>query len=144
MKTIFRLSFLVAILAVILYSGCDPIEDTSSGDPRDKFVGEWQFIESGMLKSAKAQSYVVTIANDPGNSSQVLLKNFGNSGSQSIRAIGIVTSNNIVVNSQSMSNGWVVSGSGQTSNVTKTSMSWSYSITAGGDKENYTATATKL
>ena len=145
MKNTFLFFFLLAAFASVLYTGCEPAdEETPSGDDaRDPYIGVWQFAESSSFKSTDGQSYIVTISKDPGNSSQVILENFGNPGSQSISVTGIVTTNQIVVSSQSLGNGWVVEGVGKVSNVNKTSMAWTYSITAGGDKESYTATATK-
>jgi len=119
----------------------DPISFKTS-DPRDPYIGEWQFIES--FKSTLGQSYIVNIIKDPDNSSQVILRNFCNPGSNNISAKGIVTSTQLVVSSQQMSNLWIVDGTGQFSNSNKTKMDWTFSITAGGSKDSYTATATKL
>ena len=144
MKNAFRLFLLIAAIASVIYTGCEPAdEETSGDDSRDPFIGVWQFAESSSFKSTDGQSYIVTISKDPDNSSQVILENFGNPGSQSIFVTGLVTSNQIVVSSQSLSNGWVVEGSGKITNANQTAMSWSYSIIAGGDKEYYTATASK-
>lgn len=142
MKAIFRFFLLFASLSGFLLTGCEPVDDNTSGDdPRAPYVGVWQFAES--KKSTDGQSYIVTITKDPANSSQVLLENFGNPGSQDVSVAGLVTSNQIVISSQNLSNGWTVEGSGKISNVTKTAMTWNYSILAGGDKEYYTATATR-
>jgi hypothetical protein len=141
MKSTLRLFFLLAAFSGLLLTGCEPVEEeNTSDDPRDPYIGVWQFVE---LKSSDGQSYIVTITKDPKNSAQVILENFGNPGSSEIEVTGIVTSNQIVVSSQSLSNGWVVEGSGKISNPTKTSMTWNYAITAGGDKLYYTATANK-
>lgn len=142
MKTTFRFFLLFSSLSGLLLTACEPVADNTSGnDDRDPYIGVWQFIES--FKSPEGQSYIVTITKDPNNSSQVLLKNFGNPGTQDVSVTGLVTANQIVVTSQSMSNGWVIEGSGKISNVTKTAMTWDYSILAGGDKEYYTATASR-
>jgi hypothetical protein len=142
MKTAFRIFLLFTALSGFLLTGCEPIEETPTGDdPRDPYIGVWQFLES--FKSPLGQSYIVTIKKDPSNSSQVILENFGNPGAQDITVTGIVTANQIVVSTQNMSNGWTVEGTGKIANVNKTSMDWNYSITAGGDKEYYTATATR-
>jgi len=144
MKNAFRLFLLIAAFASVLYTGCEPAdEETTGDDARDPFIGVWQFAESSSFKSTDGQSYIVTISKDPGNSGQVILENFGNPGSQSIQVTGLVTSNQIVVSSQSLDNGWVVEGSGKITNTNKTAMTWTYSITAGGDKEFYSASATK-
>jgi hypothetical protein len=143
MKITFRFFLLLAALSGFMLSGCEPVDNSTTGDdPRDPYVGVWQFIES--KKSTEGQSYIVTISKDPANSSQVLLENFGNPGTQEAAVTGIVTANQIAISSQSLSNGWIVEGSGKISNADKTKMTWTYSITAGGDKEFYTATATSL
>jgi len=142
MKTTFRFFLLLAVLSGFLITGCEPVDNTTSGDdPRDPYIGVWQFLEG--IKSTDGQSYIVTVIKDPSNTSQVILENFGNPGTQDVSVIGIVTANQIVISSQSMSNGWTVEGTGKIANVAKTSMTWTYSITAGGDKEYYTATATR-
>lgn len=142
MKTIFRISLFLASLTILLISACEPVDNTTSDDPRDPYIGEWQFIES--FKNTEGQSYIVNIIKDPDNSSQVILENFGNPGSNDIGAKGIVTSTQVVVSSQQMSNNWIVDGTGKFSNSGKTAMDWTLSITAGGSKDTYTATATKL
>lgn len=144
MKTNIRILVLILLGYVLFYTSCiDTTSQDPSGDARDKFVGEWNLLENPALKSLKSQSYVLTIEKDEGNSSQVFLRNFGNSGSLDIYAVGIVTSGQIVVSSQNMSNNWIVEGSGKMTNVVNTAMSWDYSITAGGDKVNYKATGAK-
>lgn len=142
MKTAFRfLSIFIAITG-LLFSACELTDgDTTGDDPRDPYIGDWQFAES--LKSTEGQSYVVNIAKDPDNSSQVILGNFGNPGSTSVYAVGLVTSTQVVISSQKMSNNWTVAGSGHFTNLSKTSMSWSFSITAGGNLDQYTAVAAK-
>jgi hypothetical protein len=140
MKTTVLTILFALALTSLFFIGCEPLdEDSASDDPRDKYVGEWQFIES--FKSTEGNSYLVSISKDPNNSSQVILGNFGNPGSQSITVTGIATSSQIVVTSQRMSNGWTIEGIGKTT-ASKTSMNWTYAITVG-DKDEYTATATK-
>ena len=139
LKTTALLILLSLALTGLFFVGCEPVDDTT-GDPRDPYVGEWQFIES--FKSTEGQSYIVTISKDPDNSSQVILGNLGNPGSQDITVIGTVTSGQVVVSPQSMGSGWLIEGAGKMSNSAKTTMSWTYSITASGDKVDYIATAT--
>jgi len=142
MKTTLHFFLFFTALTVLILTGCETTDETTPGDdPRDPYVGVWQFAESG--KSLHGQSYIVTISKDAGNSSQVILENFGNPGSQDVSVIGIVTTNQIVVSSQNLSNGWTVEGVGKVNNVNKTSMAWTYSITAGGNMDTYSATASK-
>jgi len=140
MKTSFLLFLLLGALTTVLYSGCEPVDEDTTGDPRDPYLGEWGMIES--FKSTEAQSYIITITLDPNNSSQVIIGNLGNPGDQDITVKGTVTSGQLVVSKQNMSNGWAIEGAGSFTNVAKTSMSWTYSIWAGGNKDDYTATAT--
>jgi hypothetical protein len=70
--------FLFSVL-ILLFTGCELEDEDPDADPRQKFLGTWQFDESE-LKSNQA-FYQVTISIDPGNSAQVLLRNFGNIGS---------------------------------------------------------------
>jgi hypothetical protein len=142
MKTTFRFFLLFAALTGFVLTGCEPVEgDTGEDDLRDPFVGAWQFVES--FKSTEGQSYVVIISKDPNNSSQVKLVNFGNPGSSQIDVTATVTTNSIVVAPQTLENGWLVKGEGKITNVAKTTMTWTYTITAGGDDEPHSATATK-
>jgi hypothetical protein len=114
--------------------------DPDSDDDRDKFVGTWRFDETKVSRSVDAINYTVTISYDPGNTSQVLLRNFANVGG-SYSAYGIVTSNRITIPSQEITSGFRVSGSGTMSNLS--TMSWEYTIIAGSDMESFTAVATK-
>jgi hypothetical protein len=144
MKTTFRFFLFFTLLTGFFLTSCEPVDENTTGDdPRDQFVGVWQFAESGFIKSTDGQSYIVTISKDAGNSSQVILENFGNPGMQDVIVTGIVTTNQIVVSPQNLSNGWTVEGSGKMNNANKTSMAWTYIITAGGNEDTYSATATK-
>lgn len=136
----FFVLIVVALSTVMTSCETDTFYEDDPSDTRNEYVGIWRFTEGG-YKNGLSQSYIVTISLDPNNSSQVLLDNFGNPGNTDITVTGIVTSNSIVVSSQSLVNGWVVEGSGKKEGTGQ--MSWTYSITAGGDKEYYTATASK-
>jgi hypothetical protein len=143
MKSTLRFFLLLTALSSFILTACETTTDTTTGDDsRDPYVGVWQFAESG--KSIHGNSYIVTITKDAGNSEQVILENFGNPGTSSVSVTGLVTTNQIVVTSQNMGNGWTVEGSGKITDANKTKMTWTYSITAGGDKTTYTAYATKL
>lgn len=126
-------SFLVILNSCVLDEDLDPI----SGDSRDKFLGKWLFSES---PASRSTSFTVTISYDPSNSSQVLLKNMGNFG-YSVSAYGIVTSNNIYIPSQEIYPDMTISGSGTMSSSDR--MDWEYTITGGGDSEDFMAVATK-
>lgn len=143
MKTLSRFFLVLAGFTALFITACEPLtNDPASGDIRDDYTGVWKFVES--FKSTQGQTYLVTIVKDPTNSSQVILQNFGNPGSDNNTAIGIVTSSQIVVSRQTLTNtSWIVEGSGSFSNAAKTTMNWAFSITAGGSKDDYTATVTK-
>jgi hypothetical protein len=137
-RQLFQFWFLLLIPFAV---SCVPEDDLGpdTGDPRDKFIGSWMFNETPAVRNIDA-SFTVTISYDESNSSRVKLRNFANAGGQ-YSAYGIVTSNRITVPEQDMATGFTVEGSGTMS--TTTSMDWEYTITAGGDMESYTATATK-
>ena len=137
---IFFVLMIVALSGGLISCESDTFYEDDPNDIRNEYVGVWRFTEGG-YKNGLSQSYIVTVSLDPNNSSQVLLDNFGNPGNTDITVTGIVTINSIVVSSQSLSNGWIVEGSGKKDGSGK--MDWTYSITAGGDKEYYTATASK-
>ena len=140
MKTTYLSVILSLALTSLFFIGCEPVDENTTGDPRDPYVGKWGLIES--FKSTESQSYIITITSDPNNSSQVIIGNLGNPGSQNIIVKGTVTSGQIVVSKQNMSNGWALEGAANFTNLAKTTMKWTYSIWAGGNKDDYTATAT--
>lgn len=139
LKTTFLSFLLISALVSILYSGCEPVDENTTGDDRDPYVGEWLLNES--FKSTLSQSYIITISLDPMNSSQVIIGNLGNPGSQDITVKGTVTSGQVIVSSQKMSNNWFIEGAGSFSNISKTAMTWTYTTIIGGDEQTYTATA---
>jgi hypothetical protein len=142
MKAISRSVFLFLSAVMMFAVSCEDLDNPDdTGDSRDKMTGTWQFIETS-VKSTKSMSYVVTITKDPNNNSQVILANFVNPGTSDIQSVGIATSSQIVVNEQTLSNGWVIEGSGKLDGTE--TMNWNYSIIVGGDLEQYTAVATKL
>lgn len=132
--------FIALASAGLFFTGCEPVDENTTGDPRDSYVGEWLLFES--YKSTESQSYTITISKDPNNSSQVIIGNLGNPGDQDITVIGVVTSSQVVVSSQRMSNSWVIEGSGSFTSVAKTTMKWDYSLLIGADLEPHSATAT--
>lgn len=130
------------MLLVLLMISCLPDEDLdpNAGDIREKFVGTWRFSETPIGRAADAVSYSVTISYDPGNSSQVLLKNFAQVGGQ-YSAYGIVTNNRITIPSQEVAQGFTLNGTGTMAG--STSMDWEYTTIAGSTMESFTAIATK-
>lgn len=137
MKSLLKLLPLVIITLYLTSCTLDEDMGPISGDDRDKYTGTWLFSES---PAARSISYSVTISNDPSNSAQVLLKNFGNMGN-SYSAYGIVTSSYINIPSQEMSDGLFIEGQGSLTSTN--TMSWTYTIEGGGDSQNYEATASR-
>ena len=141
MKSIVRLSIFIASLTILIISACEPVDNTTSGDPRDPYVGEWQFNEQ---KSTARLAYVVYISKDPDNSSQIILENFGSSGIAGDIVKAVVTSSQMVIAKQTMSGSkWIVEGSGAMSSPAKTAMLLNYYFIIGADKETHVTTATK-
>ncbi|MBW6492273.1 MAG: hypothetical protein K0B15_13895 [Lentimicrobium sp.] len=137
----FKFKILIASLVLIM-AGCLPEDDLDpiTGDIRDKFLGTWRFTEKQIERGTDDISFSVTISYDPGNSAQVLLRNFAQLGNQ-YSAYGIVTGNRITIPTQEVSPGFEVSGTGTMSTINN--MNWEYTTTAGGDQVSYTAKAVK-
>jgi hypothetical protein len=117
----------------VLISSCDLGDDPlDPGDPRDKFLGEWKVNES-----CQRGNYMSNIKADPGNSAQVLIENFGNPGPGYDDAVGLVSTNYIYVSSQTIGEGWTVSGKG--TYQTDGSISWDYTLIIGASQLDCTA-----
>lgn len=111
---------MISCLALQL-PACVPTEDVNPDDPVAKFLGSWKVTET-----CSRMNYNVDIQQDPGNSAQVLIYNFGNPGSGYDPAVGLVVTNSIIVSSQTIGEGWTVSGTGiyQSNGM----ISWDYSL----------------
>lgn len=132
--------FLLIIAAIFLFSSpaCELIDDDPIADLRDNLVGSWRFDESE-LKSTLTY-YNVTISKDPGNSSQVLVRNLGNI-SRFVDVYGIVTKNRIEIPEQTILT-IKVQGVGNLSS--SRIMNWTYTTNDGADQKSYSAVAEKL
>lgn len=133
-------NILLLILAALILTifSCELLEDPDPSDPRDNFVGNWNVNEVSSLYGTT--NYNVTIIYDPGNSSQVLIKNFYHFGLE-IETYAIPTLTSITVPEQSVCN-HTVKGAGKLSS-NKNSIDWTYSANDGADIDNVTATFTK-
>ncbi|MDD3744747.1 MAG: hypothetical protein PHX54_14085 [Lentimicrobiaceae bacterium] len=142
MKTkILKLFILLAVFLPLISCVPDEDIDPDGSDARDKFIGEWLFVEAKSTGWYEKAGYTVIISRDPGNSSQVLLKNFANVG-RNHSAYGIVTSKRISIPTQDITgNGFVTSGTGNM--ISNTFMNWEFTYVVGGDQESVTASATK-
>lgn len=134
-----KIKIFLVVLATAFLTSCTLEEDLDpiSDDARDKFIDTWMFYEN---EAVRTSSYSVNITKDPGNSAQVLLKNFGNMG-HAYSAYGIVTTSRIEVPSQEIYSGIIIEGTGRL--ISTDEMEWEYTITGGGELEAYTATATR-
>lgn len=123
MKTRFLLK-LIAVL-VLMIPACLPTdEDVNPDDPVSKFLGAWKVNES-----CRRLNYDVEIQADPGNTAQVLIYNFGNPGPGYDPAVGLVVTNSVYVSSQTIGEGWTVSGKGTWQ--TDGTISWDYTLIIG-------------
>ena len=131
MKT--RIFLLILTLFALHLPACLPVDDVDPDDPVAKFLGEWSVTEN-----CNRMNYNVNIQQDPGNSAQVLLYNFGNPGTGYDPAVGLVVFNSINVSPQTIGEGWTVSGKGTyQSNGT---VSWDYTLIIPPDEYDCSAT----
>jgi hypothetical protein len=127
---------LLTILVMSGFQGCVIDDgDVPPGDARAKFLGDWKVNED-----CSRGNYIATIKADAGNSSQVLIENFGNPGPGYDEAVGTVVGNSISVSVQNIGEGWTVSGNGTYN--TNGSIAWSYTLVVSGYTENCTSVFT--
>lgn len=120
MKT--RILLIMLSLAALLVPACLPPDDNvNPDDPVTKFLGEWNVNES-----CRRLNYTVEIEADPGNSAQVLIYNFGNPGPGYDPAVGLVVTSSVYVSSQTIGEGWTVSGKG--TYQADGTISWDYTL----------------
>ena len=126
---------LIGLLALQMTSCLPEDEDPYYENPEDKFLGVWKVNES-----CNRMTYDVEIVDDPDHSSQVLIYNFGNPGPDYDPVVGIVVSNTIYVESQTIGEGWTVSGEGNYYGLFPGKISWEYSLIIPPNEYNCTAT----
>jgi hypothetical protein len=120
MKT--RIFLIVVGILALHVPACLPIdEDVDPDDPVAKFLGVWKVNET-----CSRMNYNVEILQDPGNSAQVLIYNFGNPGTGYDPAVGLVVSNTINVFAQTIGEGWTVNGTG--TYQSGGNISWNYTL----------------
>ncbi len=136
MKKYTILLSLFAWSVIILYSGCSKSSpEPSPSDPRQPFLGRW-----GVTETSTKNYYTATITADASTSDGVFISNFAASGS-TVQTHAVVSGNTITVNSQQLSNGWIVNGSGT---YASGKITWPYSINDGANLTNYISVFTKL
>ncbi len=137
MKFSFR-NILFFFMLLFINNSCT-VDDSDDGpyvDPRLKFFGEWSVNNEECNKSR----YIVVISEDPSNSAQVLLFNFGFSQAAEPDT-AIVTGNTITLPQQINSEKWEVSGIGKYED--KETIEWTYSLLISGDLQSCSATFAK-
>jgi hypothetical protein len=123
MKT--KIFLIMLCVAALLVPACLPPDDNVNPDDAiTKFLGEWNVNES-----CRRLNYTVEIQADPGNSAQVLIYNYGNPGPGYDPAVGLVVTNSIYVSSQTIGEGWTVSGKG--TYQADGTISWDYTLIIG-------------
>jgi len=134
MKTVKLLALIIA-LALFCFPSCEIIDDDdlNPADPREKFLGSWKVNET-----CQRATYSVNVTADPGNSAQVLIYNFGNTGPGYTPAIGLIVGSKVNVFSQTIGEDWTVNGNGTyQSNGT---ISWTYTLVIGVSQLECSAT----
>jgi hypothetical protein len=131
-------SLLLVLILVLSIPACLPEDDgIDTGDPVTKFLGTWNYSET-----CRKSAYSIEIIPDPGNSAQVLIKNFCNPGWEYDPAVGVVSSNYIHVYPQTIGEGWTVDGKGtyqSNGNIT-----WEYTLIIPPNEFTCSATSTPL
>lgn len=135
MKT--RVIMIMMGMLVLFMPACLPTdEDVNPDDPVAKFLGDWKVNES-----CRRLNYNVDVQPDPGNSAQVLIYNYGNPGPGYDPAVGLVVTNSVYVNSQTIGEGWTVSGKG--TYQADGTISWDYILIIGASELNCNALFSK-
>lgn len=132
------LLWIVPLLLIQLTSCIDDeiVDPNDDGDARDVYTGSWNCVEN----SAKI-AFTVNISKHPTNSDIILLENFAYIGMNEF-AEGEILGPNISIPEQVPCEGYVVSGSGTLLNENQ--IQWTYTVTAGGDQQLYTAMFTRM
>ena len=129
---------LLILLSGFILNSCT-VDDDDDGpyvDPRIKFLGDWSVNNEDCNKSR----YMVTISEDPSNSAQLLLFNFGFSQTAEPDT-AIVAGNKITLFEQVNSEKWEVAGIGEYEEPDI--IDWTYTLYISGDLQSCTATYVK-
>ncbi len=124
--------FVGAVFVLLFFGSCIP-DDNNDLNPTDKFLGTWSVSDQALRIN-----YQVDIAYNPLNSSEVLLSNFADLGQV---AVGLVVGNSIVIESQTLSNSYSVTGTGSFVNESK--LNFNYELSDGIDVESRKAIFSK-
>ena len=138
MKLFLRIILFFSIVSILFYS-CDPNDnDSPLDDPRDRFVGNWICAETSSQNGAS--SFTVSISLKPDNSSQILLTNFYQLGTNA-KVYAVVAGTYASIPEQTVS-GFTIKGNGTLIN-NFTRIDWTYQVNDGADLDNCTAVYTK-
>jgi hypothetical protein len=134
-KTFTSTLLTIAINALLFITACE-IDPDLTTDPRDNFVGTWTVNEQSALYGTN--NYTAVIVKDPGNSTQVLIRNFYHFGMDE-DTWAIPTISSITIPEQLVCN-HTVKGNGTRN---KNQITWSYTVNDGADIDQVTAVYTK-
>ncbi len=133
MKKFIRIPGLLLLVCLISFTSCEDDDlDGLFGDPVEKFLGDWKCFETGDLQGPFGP-YDVKIVRNPGNSTEVLIKNFNYQGmNESARAI--IAGNTINIPRQRICDETIeIQGSGSFKDG---EINLTYKTNDGADEEN--------
>lgn len=128
-KVISYFSWGLMFIMALALAACEPDEeliDEPETDPREAFIGTWSCTETPLTQ--KRATYLVEIINNPENSAEVLIRNFGLLGEQ-VKARALVIGNSIAIERQATSNGWEIEGEGEMQS--SSTINWEYELFDG-------------
>jgi len=143
-KNILKPILPLSILLMAVTLSCEELlNDTDTGDIRDKIEGQWQCDETSEYYKSTAEVFSVYISPHPDDPTKVLIDNFYGLGFD-VSAVATVSNRNLYVNAQTIGDGFEIIGSGTISS-NYNQIEWNYSVDDGSGKvDNVTATYTKL
>ena len=125
------------MLFVIVLSACNPNDVNNLLVTRDNYIGIWSVSDQEV--PITKNNYTATITADPDNSSQVLISNFHQFGTN-YKVKGIVSGKNLTIETQLVVGSTNVYGAGQLNNGTLTI---TYYTDDGADRLKFVANYTK-
>lgn len=129
--------FIIAIFSFVFMISCEKDNETDTGDIREEYVGQWNVTEvNSILGTSNYTAEIIKADIDE----TILVKNFHNLGN-TVSVQFDLSDNKISIPNQ-VKNDNTISGSG-TSTINYDKIELTYTVIAGGDTENVTATYTK-
>jgi hypothetical protein len=143
LKNILKPILPLSILILMLAPSCEELGNMGTENIRDNIEGQWQCDETSEYYKSTAQIYEVYIYPHPDDSTLVFIENFYGL-TNDVSVIAKVSSRNLFINTQTVGEGFTITGSGTISSNFN-NINWSYSVDDGSGKiDNVTATYTKL